>query len=194
VTALYVSTVLLWLAVALLALLVLALARQVGLLHERILPLGALMLDQGPKVGELAPVFEVQDLWGRPVRVGGRRERPLLLLFLSSTCPVCKKVLPIARRLALEEGLELVLVGDEQREDLLRMAKTHGLENLPILNTSEIGQAFKVGKIPYAVLLDPEGVVRAKGLVNSREHLESLIEAYRLGVASIQDYLQRKEG
>jgi methylamine dehydrogenase accessory protein MauD len=52
---------------------------------------------------------------------------------------------------------------------------------------------YKVGKIPYAVLIDPEGVIRAKGLVNNREHLESLMEAYRLGMASIQDYL-RKEG
>jgi hypothetical protein len=33
--------------------------------------------------------------------------------------------------------------------------------------------------------------VRAKGLVNSREQLESLITAQELGVASIQDYLKR---
>lgn len=193
-TALYVSTILLWVALIFLALLVLALARQVGLLHERIAPFGALMLDQGPKVGERAPIFEVQDLWGRLIRVGGRRERPLFLFFISSSCPVCKRVLPIARKLALEEGLDLVLVGDERPEDLLRMAKTQGLEAFPLLNVSEIGQTFKVGKIPYAVILDREGIVRAKGLVNSREHLESLLEAYQLGVASIQDYLQRKEG
>lgn len=193
-TALYVSTFLLWIAVIFLVLLMLALARQIGLLHERIAPLGALMLDQGPKVGERTPVFEVRDLWGRFIRVGGQRERPLFLLFLSSNCPVCKKVLPIARSLALEERLELVLVGDERPEDLILMAKGQGLEDFPLLNAPEIGQAFKVGKIPYAIILDPEGIVRAKGLVNSREHLESLLEAHRLGVASIQDYLQRKEG
>jgi methylamine dehydrogenase accessory protein MauD len=71
VIALYVSTVLLWLAVGVLALLVLALARQVGVLHERVAPLGALMLDQGPKVGERAPIFEVKDLFGRPPALGG---------------------------------------------------------------------------------------------------------------------------
>jgi methylamine dehydrogenase accessory protein MauD len=191
VIALYVSTVLLWLAVGVLALLVLALARQVGVLHERVAPLGALMLDQGPKVGERAPIFEVKDLFGRPTRLGGLRERPLLLLFVSSTCPVCKKILPIALRLAREENLDLALIGDEREEDLRRLAQ--GLAEVQVLNAPEVGQVYKVGKIPYAVLIDPEGVIRAKGLVNNREHLESLMEAYRLGMASIQDYL-RKEG
>lgn len=190
--ALYVSTVLLWLAVGVLALLVLALARQVGVLHERVAPLGALMLDQGPKVGERAPIFEVKDLFGRPTRLGGLRERPLLLLFVSSTCPVCKKILPIALRLAREENLDLALIGDEREEDLRRLAQ--GLAEVQVLNAPEVGQAYKVGKIPYAVLIDPEGVIRAKGLVNNREHLESLMEAYRLGMASIQEYLLRKEG
>lgn len=189
--ALYVSTVLLWLAVGVLALLVLALARQVGVLHERVAPLGALMLDQGPKVGERAPIFEVKDLFGRPTRLGGLREKPLLLLFVSSTCPVCKKILPIALRLAREENLDLALIGDEREEDLRRLAQ--GLAEVQVLNAPEVGQVYKVGKIPYAVLIDPEGVIRAKGLVNNREHLESLMEAYRLGMASIQDYL-RKEG
>jgi methylamine dehydrogenase accessory protein MauD len=192
VIALYVSTVLLWLAVGVLALLVLALARQVGVLHERVAPLGALMLDQGPKVGERAPIFEVKDLFGRPTRLGGLRERPLLLLFVSSTCPVCKKILPIALRLAREENLDLALIGDEREEDLRRLAQ--GLAEVQVLNAPEVGQVYKVGKIPYAVLIDPEGVIRAKGLVNNREHLESLMEAYRLGMASIQDYLLRKEG
>lgn len=189
--AIYVSLVLLWFAVVILALLVLALARQVGVLHERVAPLGALMLDQGPKVGDRAPVFEVKDLWGRLTRLGGVREKPLLLLFVSSTCPVCKKILPVALRLAREENLDLALVGDEEEEKLRSLAKELGVAR--VFNAPEVGQSYKIGKIPYAVLIDSEGIVRAKGLVNNREHLESLMEAYRLGVASIQEYL-KKEG
>jgi len=51
-----------------------------------------------------------------------------------------------------------------------------------------------VEKLPYAVLLDAAGIVRAKGLVNTREHLESLLEAHERGVASVQDYLARAAG
>ena len=47
----------------------------------------------------------------------------------------------------------------------------------------------RIGKLPYAVLLDQQGRIRAKGLVNSREQLESLFTASELGVASVQDYL-----
>jgi methylamine dehydrogenase accessory protein MauD len=52
---------------------------------------------------------------------------------------------------------------------------------------------YAVGKLPYAVLIDADGIIRAKGIVNTREHLESLFEAERRGVASIQQYLAEGE-
>src|SRR5262249_12684079 len=55
------------------------------------------------------------------------------------------------------------------------------------------GMTWQVGKLPYAPLGDAGGVVRAKGLVNTREHLESLFEAMERGVASIQDYIESPE-
>ena len=68
-TALVISNVVLWLLVIALALAVLALTRQLGVLHERITPVGALMLAKGLKVGEAAPRMEVADLDGA---AGGR--------------------------------------------------------------------------------------------------------------------------
>jgi methylamine dehydrogenase accessory protein MauD len=50
---------------------------------------------------------------------------------------------------------------------------------------------YQVSRLPFAALLDAGGRLRARGLVNSREHLESLFEAQRLGVASLQDYFAR---
>jgi methylamine dehydrogenase accessory protein MauD len=47
---------------------------------------------------------------------------------------------------------------------------------------------YQVSRLPFAALLDAAGKLRARGLVNSREHLESLFEAQRLGVASLQEY------
>jgi methylamine dehydrogenase accessory protein MauD len=57
--------------------------------------------------------------------------------------------------------------------------------------SAELGMAYKVGKLPFAVLIDETGRVRAKGLINSREQLESLFTAKDLGVESIQEYLQK---
>ena len=61
-----------------------------------------------------------------------------------------------------------------------------------ILSTN-LGMTYEVGKLPYAVLLDEAGVIRAKGLVNSREHLESLFEAKERGVATVQEYFGATE-
>ena len=66
------------------------------------------------------------------------------------------------------------------------------IEAFPYVISQELGVAFRVGKLPYAALLDEKGVLVAKGLVNSREHLESLLEAKRLGVASVNEYMSAK--
>ncbi len=46
--------------------------------------------------------------------------------------------------------------------------------------------SFRVSKLPFAVLLDRDGKVAAKGLVNSREQLESLFTASETGIPSYQ--------
>ncbi len=195
--ALVVSQLLLWLVFAVLALAVFALARQIGVLHERIAPLGALMMDSGIEVGDAAPRFELVDIFGRKVEIGGRREdgRSTMLLFVSPGCPVCKKLLSVVRWFMKSEGrsLDLVLVGDGDPEEHRAMAQRHGLDNIPFVIAPEIGMRFQVGKLPYAILVDEQGIVRSKGLVNSREHLESLLVAKETGYVSIQDYLAARE-
>ena len=59
--------------------------------------------------------------------------------------------------------------------------------------SAPLGVTYEVAKLPYAVLIDGAGILRAKGLVNTREHLDSLFEAKERGVASIQDFLQAAE-
>ena len=69
-TALALSNVLLWLTNIALIVTVLALARQIGVLNERLTPLGALTMDHGPKVGEAAPSFKLSTLCGGEIVVG----------------------------------------------------------------------------------------------------------------------------
>ena len=52
---------------------------------------------------------------------------------------------------------------------------------------------WRISKLPYAVLIDESGHVRAKGLINSREHLESLFTAKEAGVASIQEFIDHAD-
>lgn len=193
--ALLVSNLVLWLLVILLGIVVLALTRQVGVLYERIAPAGALMIDKGPRVGEHAPVFELRDLAGRALKLGGIHPagRATVLLFVSPTCPMCKKLLPIARSMAAgEAAVDLVLASDGDEQEQRRFVARERLETMPLVLSRELGMAYQIGKLPYAVLVDAEGVIRAKGLVNTREHFESLFEAHAAGVGSLQEFLGRR--
>jgi len=190
--ALLVSNVLLWIAVLVLAAVVLALVRQIGVLHERLRPAGALALQAGPRAGEPAPAVEATDLAGVAHAVGAAAidGRDTLLFFLSPTCPVCKALLPVLASLA-RDGLRVLLASDGPRDEHEAFVLRERIA-LPYLLSAPLGIAYRVGKLPWAVLIDAGGIVRAQGLVNTREHLESLLEAKAQGVASIQEYLARE--
>ena len=190
--ALGVAVVILAVVVVALVFAVFALARQIGILYERIAPMGALVLDAGPAVGAPAPAFALEGLDGRTVELGRAGPVSTLLFFLSPTCPVCKKLLPILRSTARSEQswLRVVLASDGERTAQEKFYRQTKLEDFPYVLSTELGMAFKVSRLPYAVLIDENGAVRAKGLINSREQLESLFTAKELGVSSVQEYLK----
>lgn len=197
---LIVSQALLWVVVLLLSVAVLALARQVGVLHERIAPVGALALGRGPQPGEAAPKIAARTLGDAVLNIGS----PLapgamqLLFFVAPTCPVCKNLLPTAKAFAETEALDLILVGDGDADEHRKMAARFSVPYERFINSSEVGRAFHVGKLPHAVLISELGIIVAQGLVNTREHLESLMVAHETGMRSVQDYLEarrsRREG
>ena len=55
-----------------------------------------------------------------------------------------------------------------------------------------MGIAYRVSRLPFAAVIGEDGTVRAKGLVNNREQLESLLNAKDLGVASVLSYIEHK--
>jgi methylamine dehydrogenase accessory protein MauD len=182
-----------WLALAALALVVLGLARQVGVLHRRLGPAGALMLSKALKVGDRVDELRLPALDGPDVSLGGVDPlgRSTLVMFVAPDCPVCARLTPIVRRIAMADVATVRVVfasdGDPEAQRLYRREKS--LEDLPYVLSEELGRRFEIGKLPYAVLIDAEGRVASQGLVNSREHIESLFEAQRLKVSSIQDFL-----
>jgi methylamine dehydrogenase accessory protein MauD len=189
--SLIISQIVSWIVIAALVVALLALARQVGVLHMRVAPAGALTTAGGPAVGSGSPLVEAHDIEGGHVTIGGpNKASPLrLLMFVSAACPLCKGLIPVAKSFAQAERLNLTFVGDDDAPTQRRFVAQASLEGYAFINGPEVGQAFGVGKLPYAVLLDQEGVVLSKGLVNSREHLESLVIAHEMGVRSVQDYI-----
>lgn len=190
------SQILIWIAVIVLGVLGIALARQVGVLHERIAPAGALSLHQSVNVGDVVTPMQLTAMDGQAVAIGGTRAgRSQLLFFVSPDCPVCKSLLPVFKSATASESdwLDAVLASDGDESKQRRMIMQHGLSSIPFVLSESLGRSLGVAKLPFAVLIDEVGKVAALGLVNTREHLESLFEAKERGVASIQEYLSRRE-
>ena len=190
-TSLMISNAILWILLLGVIVALWALARQVGILYERVAPMGALITDAGPKLGEVAPKFELPALNGAVMSIGGQRPLSQLLFFLSPTCPVCKKLLPILKSAsqAEREWLQVILASDGDATQHLAFYRDAKLTEFPYVLSSDLGMTYRVSRLPYAVLIDEAGAIRAKGMINNREQLESLFNAKELGVGSVQDFL-----
>ena len=191
---LVVSNIVLWIGLLTMVVLNLALARQIGVLYERIAPAGALMMNQKLTVGAAAPEMNLATLDGHVREVGKAVDKSQLLFFLSPDCPVCNELTPVLKSAASSEArwLDVILAsdGDQNHEGYV---KRKGLEGFPYVVSEILGKAYGVAKLPYAVLIDESGKIASMGIINSREHLESLFEAKERKVASIQDYMGRKQ-
>jgi methylamine dehydrogenase accessory protein MauD len=189
---LIVSHVGLWVLVICLTLGFLVLMRQIALMQRRLMPGSARMEAAGPKVGERAPEVDAVDLLGRRVTLGSARQKQTLLMFVSPECSVCGDVMPAIRSIAKSERkyLEVMLVSlgvsDEANHAYVRR---HALEAIPLVASRALIDAYGMPSPPYAVLLGPDQHVQTKGVVNHFEHLESLLNAARIGHPTLESYM-----
>ena len=193
--ALIVSNLALWVVVVILGVMVFALVRQIGVLYERVAPAGALMVNQTLRPGDAAPELDLLTIEDKKIHVGGAREtaRSTLLFFLAPDCPVCKTLLPVLASARKEESdwVDIVLASDGDAGPHREFIEEYKLSQFDYVLSELLGRSYGVGKLPYAVLTDEQGKVVSMGIINSREHLESLFEAKERGVASIQEYVKK---
>jgi hypothetical protein len=143
------SYVLLWVAVIVLGIAVIALLRQIGVLHTRLRPMGAHFAGEGPERLSVAPAAD---------RFAYGSAALTLIAFTSPTCDICA---------SLEPGLRAL---DGQYRELRLEVVEHGPSTLVIFN------AFNVTSTPYFVTVDRAGTVQARGVANTLEQVEVLIE------------------
>lgn len=188
-----VSYVLLWLVVAALGWLAISLSRLVGQIHQRVGPAGALVPQNGPDVGEA-----ILEMKGVAEALSHRmlqfpRERDLLMVFVSPNCPACgdlsRSLVSFARR--MREQLDVVAIRTTRGGmDDDALAPYFERVGLPYVALPKLARALSVHGTPFALWLDPSGVIQARGVANTTEHLESLRNARESGFASLERYLE----
>jgi len=153
-----ISYVALWIAVIALSLAVLALLRQVGVLHARLRPIGVHPAGEGLEVGDTAPPLPDCDYSAHELT---------LIAFTSPTCTICAGLLP---------GLQAL---SSQYEDVEVKVVDHGTA------TSATFLAFNVFSTPYLTAVSRDGIVRGRGVANTVEQAEILVAAARQDVGSL---------
>lgn len=172
------SYVVLWLVVIALAVVVVALARQIGTLHLRLGPRGALEVDsEGPPLGEALPPVDARRVDGETVTIGGPGE-PQLLLFASPGCRVCEEVMPALRAVSSATDLKPYVVTDLDHDEALR-AFSGVRPPAPLVPAPEVVRSYDIPGTPFVVVVDDLGVVRAKGTPNNLEQMEGLVDTAR---------------
>lgn len=129
-----------------------------------------LALRSVPTVGQSAPNFQGKTVDGQDVSLSSLRGQVVLLEFWTTTCVGCVGLTPrnnrIARRFA---GQGLVVLGvnpPEQDADALhRYIRERPVDYATLIDrTGEILSTFGISSFPTAILLDADGVVRARHL------------------------------
>jgi methylamine dehydrogenase accessory protein MauD len=162
---------------------VVALARQIGTLHLRLGPRGALELDdEGPALGDVLEPLPASDTFGRALTIAAPGE-PQMLLFVSPQCPVCEQVLPSVAAVRGGSGLTPYVLVDADLESSRLVGA--GRTAAPVVPAAELAARLDVPGTPYVLVLDEDGVVRAKGTVNNLEQIEGLTRTARSRLESV---------
>ena len=185
----------LWLVVLVLVLSELTLARQLGLVLSRIPPAGARMGNAGPGIGEKVPALVGRDFSGSELRLGNRHGKRTLMVFMAGNCDACEGLATSLRSVANSERATtetLVIFSRPSEREAHDFVKRHRLTGVTAGFSPELVERYRITATPYGLMVDEQGVLRAKGVVNHLEHIESLINATDSGLPSRESRVQAR--
>ncbi len=170
-----ISNLVLWVLQIATIVVVVGLARQVGVLHLRVRPLGAGRPEDGPQIGARLHLPPVVSLRGdaTQVLVPGFLS---LITFANPGCGACGPTMEAVKRLrAVERGVRFVVAVDGEQAQALKYAESYGL--MDVVGSETL--AVPVVSRPFVVVLSSDGTVLGAGVPNTLEQLEILLATAR---------------
>jgi thiol-disulfide isomerase/thioredoxin len=172
-TGLWAVTVLLAVVVVIDSVAIMALARQVGVLHLRLKPLSGTAVPYGPTIG--API--VLDRLAELITPGVERA---VIAFVAPHCGTCAALLPVFRLLAgqLPDTERLVFAGDVDEADLSAYLAGFHLTQ-PVCADGNALRGNNVPGTPFVAVVDSDRNVLSAGAVHNVEQIEFLLDQGR---------------
>ena len=152
-----------------------------------------------PKVGEVAPDFETEDVFGNPVRLSQFRGQPVWLMFWGSWCPPCRAEFPdIQAAYAQLEQQGLRMLGVSLRESPLDAAAYAGANGATFLVLSDpderdTGSTYPIFNFPTHIFIDQDGIIQSI-VLEDMDTEQAVVEATRLLATSASRPATNVEG
>lgn len=148
-------------------LLIYMLARLIGQFLTKIKSVGGISLTE-LQIGEQVPLFREWSSHGRKVIL---RElfshRKVLLLFINTTCHTCKSILPDLKKVVENWDIHIVVINTDKHsndEEIQAMLPS----DIEYIRSVDIMEAYGVTKVPYAFLVNQNGMLEShRSLMNS---------------------------
>lgn len=126
----------------------------------------ALPTEEAPKIGFLAPAFELDTLDGGKLGIGGKRDKPVIVNFWASWCDPCRLEAPLLSNLYEEykDRLDIYGVNGTKYDDMIGVqafVKQYQYTFPTLLDReNEVYKLYQVPGYPTSVFIDADGVIR----------------------------------
>lgn len=173
------SLFLLWVAVILLGVAVVAQARQLRQLHERLNPAplgGAAALTGIAPIVSMSPA-SAPTLAGDMLTIGGPSAdgRAWLLLFIRAGCAASRTAIRDALALTDRKRLRLLFLGEGRAEDYRDLLRQHRIRDTDMIVSAQLLRDFQADDLPAAALIDARGRLLGRGAIAARAQLDALL-------------------
>jgi thiol-disulfide isomerase/thioredoxin len=94
----------------------------------------------------------------RPFDPKSLQGKPTLVLFATPTCPYCADELPIAAKVANDEGANIVAIYiSGKKENAMSVTKSLGYTGPVLVDDGSLRSAYGIKGVPYTLVLGPDG-------------------------------------
>lgn len=126
--------------------------------------------------GKPAPLFRVFDEQRKKVILKDLfNKKKTLILFMKTSCPVCKSLLPSIKDITRYYDVNFLLINSDNTEDDQEITDHLQPDSLTYIRAPQIAQSYFIREYPYAVLIDDEGKIELHGKLNNFNSLWNML-------------------
>lgn len=126
-------------------------------------------------IGNHAPLFRTFDEGGNKVVLKELfGEKKTFLLFIKTTCPICKSLLPNLQDIQNHYDLNFLLINSDNTDDDHEIVEVLS-DKITYIRAPQIVESYFLSQYPYAMLIDTNGKIELHNRLQSVNSLRNML-------------------